>query len=105
MFGSPAVAGNIVYQGVTNGTLQARDLETGDLLWEFRTEASKQNRYWVLTAESRFNMPMIFRSTAGDAGVVSVDRQFGVGSIFSSPLVADGVVYVGSNDGNLYALE
>ena len=48
---------------------------------------------------------MIFRSNAGDAGVVSVDREFSVGSIFSSPLVADGVLYVGSTDGNLYALE
>jgi outer membrane protein assembly factor BamB len=28
-----------------------------------------------------------------------------VGSIFSSPLVAGGVVYFGSTDGNLYAIE
>ncbi len=32
-------------------------------------------------------------------------RQFGVGSIFSSPLVVGGVVYFGSTDGNLYAVE
>jgi outer membrane protein assembly factor BamB len=105
MFGSPAVAGDIVYQGVTNGTLEARDLDSGDLLWEFRTESSKRNHYWVLTAENRFNMPMLFRSRAGDAAVVTVDRQFSVGSFFSSPLVANGVLYVGSTDGNLYALE
>jgi len=28
-----------------------------------------------------------------------------VGSLFSSPLIVDGVVYFGSTDGNLYALE
>jgi len=33
------------------------------------------------------------------------DRQFGIGAIFSAPLVADGVVYVGSADGYLYAIE
>jgi outer membrane protein assembly factor BamB len=36
---------------------------------------------------------------------VSADRQFAIGAIFSSPLVANGVVYFGSTDGFLYALE
>jgi outer membrane protein assembly factor BamB len=30
--------------------------------------------------------------------------MFTLGSILSSPVVADGVLYVGSTDGNLYAL-
>ena len=45
------------------------------------------------------------RSVAGDAAIVGFDRQFGVGAIFSSPLVANGAIYLGSTDGNLYALE
>jgi eukaryotic-like serine/threonine-protein kinase len=105
MFGSPAVAGGVVYQGVLNGILEARDLASGELLWDFQTEASRENRAWVLTADRRFN-PLIFsRSGAGDAGIVGTDRQFGIGAIFSSPLVAGGTVYLGSADGNLYALE
>ncbi len=44
VFSSPAVAGDVVYLGVLNGTLEARDLNTGDLLWDFQTEASRQNR-------------------------------------------------------------
>jgi outer membrane protein assembly factor BamB len=105
MFGSPAVAGSVVYQPVLNGTLEARDLASGDLLWDFRTEASLENRSWVLTADRRLN-PLIFdRSGAGLAGIVGTDRQFSVGSIFSSPLVAGGTIYVGSSDGNVYALE
>ena len=105
MFGSPAVSGNIVYQPLVNGSLDARDLETGNLLWTFRTEAAKRNDYWALTADGRFNMPMVFRSQAGDAQVNSVERQAAVGSMFSSPLVANGTIYVGSTDGNLYALD
>jgi outer membrane protein assembly factor BamB len=105
MFGSPAVAGNIVYQPVTNGTVEARDLATGDLLWYFQTEASRANRSWVLTSERKFNMPMIYRSNAGEVNVIGTDRQMSVGSFFSSPLVANGALYVGSTDGNLYAIE
>ncbi len=105
LFASPAVAGNTVYVGVLNGTLEARDLDDGDVLWEFQTEASKRNDGWVLTAERRFNTPMLFWSSWREAPIVATVRQFGVGSVFSSPLVVAGVVYFGSTDGNLYALE
>jgi hypothetical protein len=40
-----------------NGTLEARDANTGELLWDYQTEASKQNKGWVLTADRRFNQP------------------------------------------------
>jgi outer membrane protein assembly factor BamB len=36
---------------------------------------------------------------------VANDQQIRIGGIFSSPLVANGVVYFGSADGFLYALE
>lgn len=105
MFASPAVAGGVVYQPVLNGTLEARDLETGEVLWSFRTEASKRNKYWALTADGRFNIPMLFRSQAGDSQIPTVERELSVGSMLSTPLVANGTVYVGSNDGNLYAID
>jgi outer membrane protein assembly factor BamB len=105
MFGSPVIAGRVVLQPVLNGVLEARDLADGALLWEFRTEASKANRGWALTAEGRFNMPMLFRSGSGEAGVLGFDRQLSAGALFSTPLVANGTIYVGSTDGNMYALE
>jgi outer membrane protein assembly factor BamB len=105
MFSSPAVAGDVVFIGVLNGTLQARDRNSGELLWEFQTEASKQNSGWVLTAERRFNNSLLFADNWREAPLVAQDRQMSVGSIFSSPLVANGVVYFGSTDGYLYALE
>jgi outer membrane protein assembly factor BamB len=105
MFSSPAIAGDVVFIGVLNGTLQARDLKTGEVLWDFQTETSKQNKGWVLTADRRFNEPLLYHSIWREAPIVATDRQFGIGAIFSSPLVADGVVYFGSTDGYLYALE
>ncbi len=105
MFSSPTIVGDVVLLGVLNGSLMARDLNSGDVLWEFQTEASKQNKGWVLTADRKFNAPMLYYSNWREAPTVATERQFGIGAIFSSPLVANGVVYFGSTDGNLYALE
>jgi outer membrane protein assembly factor BamB len=105
VFSSPSVAGNLVFIGILNGTLEARDLNSGDLLWEFQTEASRRNDGWVLTADRQFNAPLLFWSSWREAPIVATVQQFGVGSIFSSPLVIGGVVFFGSTDGNMYALE
>jgi outer membrane protein assembly factor BamB len=105
VFASPSAAGDVVYLGVLNGTLEARDLNTGALLWEFQTEASRTNRNWVLTADRKFNGPMIFTTPWREAATSGLDLQSTVGSFFSSPLIANGVVYVGSTDGYLYALQ
>jgi len=105
MFASPVVAGDVLLSGVLNGSLQARDFDSGELLWEFRTEAARANRGWVLTADGRFNSPWIYPSGWREATAVGLERQNSVGSIYSTPLVVDGTVYVGSADGRLYALQ
>ncbi len=105
IFSSPAVAADVVYLGVVNGSLEARDLATGRIRWEFDTDASKRNSDWMLTADRKFNLPMIYRSNWHEAPLTASVRQFSIGSIFSSPLVVDRVVYFGSTDGNLYAIE
>ena len=102
VFSSPAIAGDVVVYGVLNGTLQARDVNTGTLLWEDQTEASKANKGWVLTSERKFNGPLVFHSPWREAATVAVDRQFNVGAIFSSPLIINGIVYFTSTDGCLY---
>jgi outer membrane protein assembly factor BamB len=105
VFSSPSVAGDVVYLGILNGTLEARDLNTGELLWDFQTEAARENRNWVLTADRKFNGPMVFPTNWREPATYALDFQSTVGSFFSSPLIANGVVYVGSTDGNLYALQ
>jgi len=105
MFSSPAVAGDVVFIGVLNGTLEARDTKTGDLLWDFQVEKSKKNKGWVLTSDGKFNAPFLFHSNWREAPLVATDQQILVGGIYSSPLVVNGVIYFGSADGFLYALE
>ena len=105
MFSSPAVALDVVFIGVLNGTLEARDLKSGDLLRDFQVEKSTQNKNWVLTGDRKFNVPFLFHSNWREAPLVANDQQIRIGGIYSSPLVANGVVYFGSADGFLYALE
>ena len=105
VFGSPTVAGDTVLLGVLNGTLEARNRADGRLLWQFRTDAARANRDWALAADGRFNSGLLFASSWGDASAEGARRQQGVGSFFSTPLVADGTVYIGSADSNLYAIE
>ncbi len=104
-FSSPSAAGDLVYVGVLNGTLEARDLASGALAWEFQADASKRNAGWVLTADRKFNSQMLYWSNWREAPIVATMQQFAIGAIFSSPLVVGGTVYFGSTDGNMYALE
>src|SRR5215470_13839655 len=82
-----------------------RNAATGKVLWEFQTDASKENKGWVLTADRRFNAPLLFFDNWKEGPLVAQDRQLSVGSIFSSPLIASGTVYFGSTDGFLYAID
>jgi outer membrane protein assembly factor BamB len=105
MFSSPAVVENTVLIGVLNGTLVARDLKSGDLLWDYQVEKSRENKGWILTADRKFNLPLVFPSGLDEATIAGTLREDSIGSIYSSPLVADGVVYFGSSDGYLYAIQ
>jgi hypothetical protein len=49
--------------------------------------------------------PLLFSSSWREAPVVAQDRQLSVGSVVSTPLAVAGVIYVGSTDGGVYALE
>jgi outer membrane protein assembly factor BamB len=105
VFSSPAVADGVVFLGILNGTLEARSLETGELLWDYRTDASKENRGWALTADRRFNQPLLYSSSWREKPIIGLTMQNEVGPFYSSPLIANGVVYIGSGDGYLYAIE
>ena len=105
VFSSPALAGNTVYVGSHNGKLYAIDVTSGALRWSFQTDASKADPMKLLNPDGSLNQDS-FTSVFGDFQDMYIDffRFTTIGAIVSSPAVADGVVYFGSADGNLYAL-
>jgi outer membrane protein assembly factor BamB len=50
------------------------------------------------------NSAALYPDITLDGVIIGMDRMFSLGSIISSPVVADGVVYFGSTDGYLYAV-
>jgi outer membrane protein assembly factor BamB len=105
VFSSPAIAGGMAYFGAFNGKLYAVNLATGAFAWEFQTEAGRQNALGVLGPDGNVD-PKTARpfDTVADL-FAGGEKLFSLGSIVSSPTVVGGVIYVGSTDGNVYALE
>src|SRR5450759_713538 len=104
-FSCPAITDGTVYMGNFGGSLMAFKSTNGDPLWEFRTEAAAINKDSVLTVKGNFNFPKIFKENSYAGMLKAMDILYSTGSILSSPAVVNGIIYVGSTDGNVYALD
>ncbi len=104
-FGSPAIAGNTLYLGGQDGRLVAVDLTAWKQAWVFQTEGSKKNLPGFSTADGHPDYEHVFGSNFYDDMVAGVSRMHAVGMILASPVVVGSTVFVGSTDGNLYALD
>ncbi|HEY6371790.1 MAG TPA: PQQ-binding-like beta-propeller repeat protein [Candidatus Sulfotelmatobacter sp.] len=104
LYSSPAIVGGMLYVGSTQGKLVAVDLGGFKLGWSFETEGMKTHGPEYTKADGTPNEEAIYHSDFYDDMVAGVDRTMSMGAILSSPVVSGEVVYVGSADGNLYAV-
>ena len=126
VFGSATIAGGVAYVGDTSGTLVALRLTDGSLVWRARTRggiastpAVAAGRVFVVAADGLYALRardgrVLWRhATPGErrhtaSGFVMPARRVvpDPWDVFlSSPAVVDGVVYAGSGDGSVYALD
>jgi outer membrane protein assembly factor BamB len=105
IFSSPALVGETAYVGSQSGRLIAVDLKGHAVRWAFDTDGAKANRAALTAPDGAPDYAKVMPENFYDALVVSVDRLMDAGAVLSSPAVADGVVYFGSMDGNVYAVE
>jgi outer membrane protein assembly factor BamB len=103
-FSSPALVGNRIVFGTSDGWLHLMDRGTGAEVAAFQTEGCRQNGKKYLDADGRMIGSALYPDGTLDGMVIGLDRMFSLGSILSSPVVAEGLVYVGSTDGTVYAL-
>lgn len=104
-FSSPAIAGGTIYFGTHDGLLTALDLATGTVKAEFQTDGHKAHRDEYLDANGKIDSAALFTDRTLEGIFIGISRQFRLGSVLSSPVVAGGVVYFGSTDGHLYAVQ
>jgi outer membrane protein assembly factor BamB len=98
---SPTVANGVVYVGSFDGKLYALNARTGATVWTFNggSESSAVVSSGVLYFGSGNEVISLNAATG------SLLWSYATGNtVFSSPAVANGVVYVGSYDNHVYAL-
>jgi outer membrane protein assembly factor BamB len=107
VFPSMAVAGTTLFVGNFAGTLTAVDLAAEKPIWVFETDGAKQNAKALTTAAGSIKFEAVFASPNlfYDDMVIAVGKLLSMGTILSSPVVVDDTLYLGSTDGNLYALK
>jgi eukaryotic-like serine/threonine-protein kinase len=105
LYSSPALASGMLYVGLTQGKLAALDLASFKPAWSFETDGMKEHGPAYTKADGTPNSEVIYVSDFYDDMVVGVGRVMSMGAIISSPVVSGNVIYVGSADGNLYALQ
>jgi outer membrane protein assembly factor BamB len=111
-FSSPAVTTGHAYFGTFDGLVYDVDLTSRQFRGQFRVQAALNHRE-LLTEDGHLNSAAIYGPLGADgkpnntldATIIGVDRLLELGSILSSPAVANGIVYVASVDGAVYALD
>jgi outer membrane protein assembly factor BamB len=103
-FSSPAIAEGTVFYGSSDGWLHAVDASTGRIKAEFQTDGSKANAARYIDRDGRIDNAALYPDFTLDGMIIALDRMYSLGSVLSSPVVVDGVVYFGSTDGNVYAI-
>ena len=107
IYASPAIVDGVLYVGSRDAADYAVDLATGQAIWTYR-----EGSPWVM-ASPAVGPERVYTGRSSGGAVLALDRGTGEpvwqhqtgGLVFSSPLLVDGVVYVGSADGALYAFD
>ena len=105
---SPAVAGGLVYFGCRDANFYALDANTGKQLWAFNNKGS-----WVINSPALRDGKVYFATS--DTGLLqALDAKSGAPlftvdfnhwPMFSSPAISGNMLYLGSHQGRLLAID
>lgn len=102
VYGSAIVHGDLLYFGTFDGKVLGVDLEDGETRWQFQTDASRKNYHAVYGDDGEFREEFVLYGADYEE---SENAIHSLGSVLSSPVIDDGVIYFGSSDGHLYAVD
>jgi outer membrane protein assembly factor BamB len=103
-YSSPALADHIAYFGTFDGRLYAVDTRSGEVVARFLTDGAARNLSAHLDRSGNLDLATFYSEFTLDGVIVALERIYTLGSIVGSPVLANGVVFVSSTDGTLYAI-
>jgi outer membrane protein assembly factor BamB len=103
-FSSPALAGDYLYIGSHNGTVMALDLKSTKIVWTLATDGRQRNAAALTKPDGGPNYEAVMPDAFYDSILAGVMRMMSVGAVLSSPVIDGDTLYVGSWDGQLYAI-
>jgi len=101
VYGAATVDRGIVYFGTFDGKVLGVDHLTGETKWQFQTESSKRNYHSVFDEKGEFKEGFVLYGADNETPEKMIHA---LGSVLSSPVIKDGVIYFGSSDGHLYSV-
>jgi outer membrane protein assembly factor BamB len=110
---SPAILGNVVYEGSDNGIVYAFNADSGNEIWSNETNSTPVAGGVAIHSSPAVVNGMVYIGN-DDGNLYALNATDGItgnwyyttgGPVKSSPAVVGGVVYFGSNDGKLYAID
>lgn len=104
---APAVSGSTVYVGTDDGTVYALNKQTGSVLWTTKMPGAVHSSLAVDTMHSTVvvgDSSGKITALAETTGAVKWTVTTGA-AVTAAPMVANGIVYVGSNDDSEYSLK
>jgi outer membrane protein assembly factor BamB len=106
LYSSPALSASTAFFGDFTGKLFAVDLVSGKPTDVFKTTGRSLNAAVVLKQDT-LNFDHAAKGADNSlyqTGIEVMDKLYTLGPIVSSPVIAGGVIYFGSADGSLYAI-
>ena len=103
-FSSPALVGQLAIYGTSDGWLNGVDVKSGAIVARFQTDGSKENGPRYTDENGRIKTALLYPDRTLDGMMIGMRTMQTMGSVLSSPVVVDGIVYFGSTDGHVYAV-
>jgi eukaryotic-like serine/threonine-protein kinase len=102
---SPVIAGNKLVLATLAGELQIYDRITGEKLWSWQTDGSKNNPDGLIKEDGTMDKTMIFKTSNYYEHRDSMNKILSSGAIISEPVVHGNNIYLTSTDSTLYVLQ
>jgi len=103
-YNTPAGYDTLIITGCFNGYVYGFGQTTGNIQWTFQTDGNKRNYSTVYDSTGHFRKD--FNMYGNDSTTkIAEQKIMNLGAILSTPVIKEGILYVGSADGNLYAVK